>query len=494
MEQRMSHEGVPDIIVVDDTPANLQLLTGMLKERGYKVRPVPSGKLALQAAKNDPPDLILLDIMMPEMDGYEVCERLKADERLREVPVIFISALNETMDKVRAFGVGGVDYVTKPFQFEEVSARISTHLELQRQRRELKELQRVKEEADRQKFDRVIQEMGDGVVVCTADWKIAAINSSAQKYLNIGGPETINLADFIFLNYSVSVPKEEMMDVSLSHKVFDVIREETEQFKALYLEASLDVLKDTQEKVSNIIMTIRDVTDARTEELMKQDFLSLMSHKLRTPLTIITQSASILQKETVCGPLNDKQKKYVESVLRQSRLHTNLIDGLLKFTELNTMRLDLQKEETALCDYLPLLVNPMIEGVKDKKIELKIDCPDQGYRVRINKSHLDMIVRNLVENAIKFNDKEVIKITIFVKKSEQQLEISIYDNGRGIPAEDRGKIFEKFYQIEKFFTGNVEGAGLGLALVKRLVSAYGGQIDLKSEIGKGATFTVTLPA
>ncbi len=152
MEQRMSREDVPNVIVVDDTPANLQLLTGMLKERGYKVRPVPSGKLALQAAKNDPPDLILLDIMMPEMDGYEVCERLKADEKLREIPIIFISALNETMDKTRAFGVGGVDYVTKPFQFGEVDARVSAHLDLQRQRRKLKEnyeqLRKLEEQRD----------------------------------------------------------------------------------------------------------------------------------------------------------------------------------------------------------------------------------------------------------------------------------------------------------------------------------------------------------
>ena len=139
MEQRMSPEGIPNVLIVDDTPANLQLLTGMLKERGYKVRPVPSGRLALQAAKNDPPDLILLDIMMPEMDGYEVCKQLKADEKLTEIPVIFISALNETVDKVKAFGVGGLDYVTKPFQFEEVNARVRTHLELQRQRRKLKE-------------------------------------------------------------------------------------------------------------------------------------------------------------------------------------------------------------------------------------------------------------------------------------------------------------------------------------------------------------------
>lgn len=123
---------IPDILVVDDTPANLQLLTGMLKERGYKVRPVPSGKLALQAAKSALPDLILLDINMPEMDGYEVCAQLKRDERTRDVPVLFISALNETMNKVLAFGVGGLDYITKPFQFEEVDARVAAHLKLRR--------------------------------------------------------------------------------------------------------------------------------------------------------------------------------------------------------------------------------------------------------------------------------------------------------------------------------------------------------------------------
>jgi signal transduction histidine kinase len=137
---------VPDILVVDDTLANLQLLTGMLKDRGYRVRPVPSGKLALQAIQKEPPELILLDINMPEMNGYEVCAFLKADEALREIPVLFISALDEMIDKVKAFAAGGVDYITKPFQFEEVEARVKTHLklrrlqlELERQNRQLRE-------------------------------------------------------------------------------------------------------------------------------------------------------------------------------------------------------------------------------------------------------------------------------------------------------------------------------------------------------------------
>lgn len=134
-------EGPPrppaNILVVDDTAANLQVLAGMLKDRGYKVRPVPSGKLALLAARKEVPDLILLDINMPEMNGYEVCAQLKEDEALKAVPVIFISALNEQLDKVTAFATGGVDYITKPFQMEELHARVQTHLKIRGLQREL---------------------------------------------------------------------------------------------------------------------------------------------------------------------------------------------------------------------------------------------------------------------------------------------------------------------------------------------------------------------
>jgi diguanylate cyclase (GGDEF)-like protein len=139
-EKPKSGAGQPaSILVVDDVSANLQVLTGMLKDSGYKVRPVPSGKLALLAAQHHSPDLILLDINMPEMNGYEVCERLKADDKLKGIPVIFISALTEPLDKVKAFALGGVDYITKPFQMEELHARVETHLKLRRLQIELEE-------------------------------------------------------------------------------------------------------------------------------------------------------------------------------------------------------------------------------------------------------------------------------------------------------------------------------------------------------------------
>ena len=143
-------EPLPNLLVVDDAPANLQLLAGMFRQSDFKVRPVTSGELALQAARHDPPDLILLDINMPGMSGFEVCKQLKADASLRGIPVIFLTAFDDAADKVKAFAVGGVDYVTKPFQFEEVEARVRTHLAIRRQERqlqvqfaELKEYQRL---------------------------------------------------------------------------------------------------------------------------------------------------------------------------------------------------------------------------------------------------------------------------------------------------------------------------------------------------------------
>jgi diguanylate cyclase (GGDEF)-like protein len=128
------------IMVVDDTPANLRLLIGILAARGYQVRPATSGSHALAAAQANPPDLILLDITMPEMDGYTVCTALKADARTRQIPVIFISALDDVFDKVKAFAVGGVDYITKPFQAEEVHARVQTHLTIHQAQKDLQRL------------------------------------------------------------------------------------------------------------------------------------------------------------------------------------------------------------------------------------------------------------------------------------------------------------------------------------------------------------------
>lgn len=128
-----------NILVVDDLIENLSYLTDILSQQGYKVRSVTNGNMALKTVRNNPPDVILLDIKMPDIDGYQVCSTLKADEETSDIPIIFLSALNEVFDKVKAFQLGGVDYITKPFQPQEVIARIQTHLTIQQQKHQLRQ-------------------------------------------------------------------------------------------------------------------------------------------------------------------------------------------------------------------------------------------------------------------------------------------------------------------------------------------------------------------
>jgi PleD family two-component response regulator len=150
------HRG--NLLLVDDTPNNLRLLSAMLTEQGYEVRRVVNGQMALKTAQANPPDLILLDIKMPDMNGYEVCQRLKADAETRDVPVIFISALDEVLDKVKAFAVGGVDYITKPFSEEEVFARVENILTIRKLQQHLKDLEakQAKSEANYQTLVKVL--------------------------------------------------------------------------------------------------------------------------------------------------------------------------------------------------------------------------------------------------------------------------------------------------------------------------------------------------
>ncbi|PKM77335.1 MAG: hybrid sensor histidine kinase/response regulator [Firmicutes bacterium HGW-Firmicutes-15] len=161
MEYKDKETYSPQILIVDDLKANLKLLTDILSSQGYNVRPAISGKLALRSVAVEVPDLILLDVKMPDMDGYKVCQLLKADEKSQRVPIIFISALDEVSDKVKGFSVGGVDYITKPFQSAEVLARVKTHLTIWHLQRQLEDqnLQLRQEITERQNAEKRSQEL-----------------------------------------------------------------------------------------------------------------------------------------------------------------------------------------------------------------------------------------------------------------------------------------------------------------------------------------------
>lgn len=196
----------PRLMVVDDTWENLDVLNAFFVPRGYRVFLFPRGDLALKAALTNPPDLILLDIKMPEMNGYELCARLKAEESLREIPVIFISALTETQDKVKAFKEGGVDYVTKPFQMEEVHARVETHLKIARLQRELtakyeeiKRLERDKEDLTCMIIHDLRNPLGSiyGSINVVQEIEAGSLSGDAKEILSLASQSSLALKELI---------------------------------------------------------------------------------------------------------------------------------------------------------------------------------------------------------------------------------------------------------------------------------------------------------
>ncbi|MGA2775037.1 MAG: PAS domain-containing sensor histidine kinase [Candidatus Omnitrophota bacterium] len=348
-------------------------------------------------------------------------------------------------------------------------------------------------EASEERFESVIENLSEGIISCNLDWRIKYANIAARKYLGIRQAEERSLAEIIFDNYSVSISREELLDFSVAHKEFDIVRRESEGFKALYLEADANVLKDPRGDTENIIMLFRNVTEARKEEILKQDFLSLISHKLSTPTNTINQSALLLQ-EGALGNLTGEQKECIDGIMDKTFQLKSLVANLLTFTTINSKELDFRSEPIQADIYLKELLDSLIRAAREKKVEFNINCSGKGIVVNISRKYLDLIIFNLVDNAVKFNDKEAAKITIGISRVAGRIEVCVTDNGPGIPPEEYDKIFEKFYQIEKYFTGNISGAGLGLPLVKRLVSGYGGSIRVESVLGKGSKFIISLPS
>ncbi|ERT09697.1 diguanylate cyclase domain protein [Lyngbya aestuarii BL J] len=190
-----------NILIVDDHPENLKILTQMLSQQNYKIRKAINGKMALNSAFSKPPDLILLDIVMPEMDGYQVCQQIKENPITSEIPVIFMSALDEAFNKVKAFEVGGVDYITKPFQTKEVLARVQLQLQLQHQKQQLEEQnQKLRQEITKRQeveiqlslFNQAIFTCRNGVIITDATQPnnpIIYVNQAFEKITGYSASE-----------------------------------------------------------------------------------------------------------------------------------------------------------------------------------------------------------------------------------------------------------------------------------------------------------------
>jgi len=343
---------------------------------------------------------------------------------------------------------------------------------------------------EREKIYSLFDGMKDGALMLDEDERIVMHNQAALNFFPVKELKNKNFFSLLTDFSNLTIP---------NLKSFSEIKETNFQieFARTYPKTFYISLKGTKifepetNKLIGYSIILHDITEEKKEETLKRTFLSLISHKLRTPLTSILGYASLLYKTQ----LESTQAEFVKKIITQGQYLSSLVDKLITFTLIEAETLTLNKAETDIYALLQESIETLSEMISSNKAVLEID--KEGFK-SVPKLYIDPIkmrevFRNIIENAIKFCKNENIIIKIYPQIQHDHIGIVFEDNGIGIPPEEQEKIFQKFYQIEEHFTGQVEGIGLGLALVKRVVEEHNGRVSIESTLGEGSKFIISLP-
>lgn len=536
-----------EILAVDDDPASLKLLERILNDAGYRARTTSDGELALRSAKAHPPALILLDIRMPGMDGYQICQRLKADDRTRSIPILFLSALQSEQDKVKAFEAGGVDYINKPFQPTETLARISTHLTLRRAQLELEarnaELnetrekleERVKErstrleQADqrlRQEMDlklemldelrkselnyrRIIDTANEGVWALGPDFRTVFVNARMAEMLGYQPTEMLGrpLSDFMFdedapdhlmkmenHRQGLSEHYERRLRAWDRRTVWTLVSAtpvfgSSHNFEGFFgMFTDITARKRAEEEVltlnRELLLRVKALEEASRE---LESFSYALSHDMRTPLRAINCFISILLEEYQ-SRLDETGRNYLQVMRRSTSRMNQLIDRLLEFIRLS--RLDMKMEVVDMGALTRDVFASLQSQWPERNIRLSMDELPPAY---CDKAMIERTLTHLLANAIKFTASQpeaIIKVSAAAAENQRNV-YHVKDNGVGFDARFADKLFSVISRLHS--PDEFEGAGVGLAIVRQIVERHGGGVWAEGIENIGATFHFTLP-
>ena len=541
-------ETVANILLVDDTPANLRLLVEILMNQGYQVRPVTDGRLAIAAAQLHPPDLILLDIKMPVLDGYGVCEVLKADERTRDVPIIFLTVLDDPVDKAKGFEMGGVDYITKPFETLELLARVKNHLRLRTLQKQLifrnDQLQKLLVQYQITAKALRNSEAKFAKAFESSPYPVTLISLTTQRYVDANRAfleQTGYSLDELIgktpvdINIWVDLPQRQRLFKQFQRDGSVHGFEAQLQTKQGEVRTAILFLEVIQIGDQRYLMTIgQDVTErklaeqqiaeqnrelSKALETLKQtqheliqaakmsalgSLVAGVAHEVNTPVGNAILMASTLDNATqelveaaVDSSLSEFiSQDYVEVASEACQL---ILTNLQRAGELVQSFKQVTVDQVSARDR-PFSVKPYLEEVimnlkpqlrtTPHRIEL---LGDGEYMIHSYPGALAQVVTNLVLNSLHHGFTEGGEpgvIQLDVQPEEEQCHLVYRDNGVGIHGENLERIFEPFFTT----AGQRGGSGLGLHLVYNLVTQrLQGQIKVSSEPGQGVQFRISLP-
>ncbi len=477
------------ILVVEDNHFERALLAASLKQKGYQVWEVCNGREALAFLAQNECDIVLLDLLMPEVDGYQVLNQINQDAALCRLPVIVVSAVNEVESAIRCISMGATDYLLKPLDPVLLQARLNTSLANKRLRdREQAYLKQI--EDNHSQLQALIASSRDGLVMINQSGLVRVANAPAIQILHLSGlPEDWDGEHFAHIlrslhHHSPEAARALVAEIRRFAKGYASSSGEFEIGGRFIRWLNLPVM--VTGTLIGRLFVLRDVTEERSLEKMREDLTGTLVHDLRSPLANIRTSLELLIAES--SGFNAYQHELVDVARSCTTRMIDLVNAILDLSELESGQVPLKRQMTSLPNLgleTLLLQAPVAQ---EKSLSLQDELPDDLPLVSVDESLIRRVLQNLIGNAVKFTPSGGV-IRLKMQAYPTNITVSISDNGPGIAPALRERLFQKFA------AGRVEGRGngLGLAFCRLVVEAHGGRIWAESEPGKGSIFYFSLP-
>ncbi len=499
------------ILIVDDQQSAREVLSELLEKEDYNLVLADNGEEALVKAAELVPDLILLDVMMPGMDGFEVCQRLRADPLLSEVPIIMVTSLDDADSRLRGLEVGVDDFVAKPYSLAELQARVRSITRLNRQRR----LRTLELQAQRDRTQAILQAVGEAVVVADAEGDIQYMNPAAIALTGFSPDEV--------LGRSWRLWQGEETESSLYGDILQMIgagqtwrgevvnkRKDGTLYDAALTVAPL-LASDDHDQPIGFVSVQRDITPLKKAERAKNEFVSNVSHELRTPLSVLTLVSDNL--DALYERLSDdRRRKMIQDIQKHTQVLNELIGDVLEISRIDSGRVSMEREQVNLAQLALDEADKLLPLAQQKSQTLHVDGLEEVV-VWGNNGQLRQVLRNLLNNAVKYTPNEgqiACKCSVLPPMSPSQAKavekewpgvaalrpnhwaaLRVVDTGIGISQEHLPHLFERFYRGRA--QQEMRGTGLGLAIARELIELHDGHIAVTSVPGEGSTFAIYLP-
>jgi len=460
---------VTEILIVEDSPTQAARIKYLLESHHYKTEVAQDGQQALVWLSKHKPSLVISDIVMPEMNGFELCEKIKSDERTENIPVILLTLLSDPDEVIEGLASGADSFITKPYNQEYLIFNIKKIL-----------TEKVTPESKRDTPGIEINYGGKKRLIRTGQQKVVKL------LLNI-------YQEAIYKNNELIQTRDELR--LLNERLEELVEERTKEIK-----------KD-EEKIRAFNTELEKRIRERTIQLdaankAKSEFLANMSHEIRTPMNAVLGYAELLG-----SMLEEKtQRDYLESIKSSGRSLLTLINDILDLSKIEAGKLELQFEYVNSQSFFSEFERIFSLRLSEKGLKFILDISSgTPAGIYIDDARLRQIILNLIGNAVKFTEKGSIRLKVYtenpqiIKYSKNKTEefidliIEVNDTGIGISKEMREEIFNPFVQVQGQNVKKYGGTGLGMAITQRLVQLMNGSIELDSLLNKGSSFKIKIP-